>query len=261
MKKQIIFVFLLLVSLILLVSCTNQTSVIKQFVCSDGSIVDNASKCIVPQTVQQPLDNVNKDITKNENLNKQEPTVIENKFEPIVITGQGKSVSKKFELGEGLVTFKIKNTGSSNFVVKFYDPDGNYELLANEIGSFNGMSALGVQGGNYIFDVDSSGSWEIDVDQPKIDRTETITQFSGKGKSISNFFNLNSGIKIINMQNTGSSNFVVKLLDKDGNYVELLANEIGSFKGSKVINIEQSGIYLFDIDSNGNWVINIEEPQ
>ena len=40
--------------------------------------------------------------------------------------------------------------------------------------------------------------------------------------------------------------------------VELLANDIGSFNGSKAVGIASSGIYILDVTADGNWTITIE---
>lgn len=60
------------------------------------------------------------------------------------------------------------------------------------------------------------------------------------------------------MSHDGSSNFIVWLMDDQGNKVELLANEIGSFDGSTAISITTPGTYLLDVDSDGNWKASIE---
>jgi hypothetical protein len=59
------------------------------------------------------------------------------------------------------------------------------------------------------------------------------------------------------MQHTGTSNFIVHLLDSSGNIVEFLANQIGSFTGSAAVGITQPGIYLLDITADGEWSITI----
>ena len=45
------------------------------------------------------------------------------------------------------------------------------------------------------------------------------------------------------------------------NVVDLLANEIGSYSGSKGIKISEPGKYLLNIQSDENWSISIETPQ
>jgi hypothetical protein len=66
---------------------------------------------------------------------------------------------------------------------------------------------------------------------------------SGTGQQTSEFFSIGEGLARFEMTHTGSSNFVVKLLDDQGQMVDLLVNEIGNFDGSKATNISNMGIY------------------
>ena len=83
--------------------------------------------------------------------------------------------------------------------------------------------------------------------------------FTGHGQQASPSFTLGSGLTTFHMEHTGSANFVVVLLDDQGNWVDLLVNEIGSFNGSKAIGIDAPGIHLLDIQANGDWEISIEQ--
>ena len=60
---------------------------------------------------------------------------------------------------------------------------------------------------------------------------------------------------VVAFEHDGSSNFIVKLLDGDGDTVEYLANEIGSFEGSSAIKIDKAAAYLLDVDADGSWSI------
>jgi|WetSurMetagenome_2_1015567.scaffolds.fasta_scaffold409913_1 hypothetical protein len=82
---------------------------------------------------------------------------------------------------------------------------------------------------------------------------------SGNGKGAA-LVTLDQGLTIFNMTHDGSSNFIVHLLDSNGGLQELLVNEIGLFKGPKLVGIEESGLYGLDIDADGNWTINITQP-
>ncbi len=59
------------------------------------------------------------------------------------------------------------------------------------------------------------------------------------------------------MAHDGEKNFTVWLLDKDGERVSggLLANEIGSFEGSKAIQVPRDDIYLLQVEADGLWYV------
>jgi hypothetical protein len=60
----------------------------------------------------------------------------------------------------------MSHAGSSNFAVWLLNDKGEREeLLVNEVGSFNGSKALGIENeGDYLLDVNASGNWAIIVE-------------------------------------------------------------------------------------------------
>lgn len=93
-------------------------------------------------------------------------------------------------------------------------------------------------------------------------KTPIIIEKSGTSNTATEIFYLQKGLARITLTYTDmskySSNFIVKLLDENGQYKDLLANEIGSYTGTKAIRIEQSGMYLLDITAEGKWNVKIE---
>jgi len=84
--------------------------------------------------------------------------------------------------------------------------------------------------------------------------------FTGHGPQVTGFFTLASGLTTFHMEHAGSANFIVLLLDDQGDWVELLVNEIGNFDGSKAIGIDAPGLHLLDIQADGDWTITVEQP-
>lgn len=83
--------------------------------------------------------------------------------------------------------------------------------------------------------------------------------FSGIGKKITDEFYLQKGIAKIGMTHAGGrSNFIISLLDTEGNNVDTLANEIGEWEGQTAIRIERSGYYLMDVTADGSWTVVIQ---
>jgi len=180
--------------------------------------------------------------------------------EEIYLSGSGKEASKIFTLTKGASVFEMKSIGSRNFAIWLLDESGDrVDLLVNEIGSFDGSKMIYIENeGNYILDVTANDKWKVSIKQPRPTNAPEINIFSGKGKQYIGPFYLKSGLKRFTLKNKGNRNFAVWLLDKDGSYVELLANEIGSFDGSRAVGIDEEGIYFFDISSKGSWQITIE---
>lgn len=181
--------------------------------------------------------------------------------EQISLSGTGQQASKKFTLESGLSIFRMTHSGQSNFGIWLLDENGNnIELLVNEVGTFNGAKAVGInKKGTYILDISADGQWTVKIEQPRPITAPSIPKtFSGIGQQVSEFLTIPKGLTTFRMTHNGQSNFGVWLLDKNGNNVELLVNEVGIFDGSKAVGIPSTGIYLLDISADGNWSVIIE---
>ncbi len=85
---------------------------------------------------------------------------------PLNITGEGQSVSQFISLQSGLTRFDMTHDGDSNFAIWLFDDDGSrVDLLVNEIGEFDGSTAIGVDQGTYILDISADGNWKVDITQ------------------------------------------------------------------------------------------------
>jgi adenine-specific DNA methylase len=155
----------------------------------------------------------------------------------------------------------LRNTGESNYIIELLDKDANIvDLLVNEIGVYDGTKAIRIPAaGEYTFNVESSGSWIVDVLQPgaaELAQNVSLPQtFTDQGPHHTVFFTAKTGALRLTLQHTGSSNFIVELLDAQGRLVDLAANEIGPYQGTKVVRIPANGIYLFTVEADGAWTI------
>jgi len=181
---------------------------------------------------------------------------------PLAFTGHGQQVTNAFSLGGGLTTFHMEHSGSRNFIVWLLDAHGGLvDLLVNEIGSFNGGKAVGIDApGIHLLDIQADGDWSITVQQPKPASAPSPPQTcTGHGQQFSSFFALAAGLATFHMEHSGSSNFIVWLIDAHGDLVELLVNEIGNFNGGKAVGIDAPGIHLLDIQADGDWSITVQQ--
>ncbi|MEN4043543.1 MAG: hypothetical protein PQ971_01680 [Methanobacterium sp.] len=76
-------------------------------------------------------------------------------------------------------------------------------------------------------------------------------KLSGSGQEATENFHLNSGLARFKMKHQGSSNFAIVLYSTQGEYIDLLVNEIGSFDGSTAVPIHSSGEYMLDVSADG----------
>lgn len=182
--------------------------------------------------------------------------------EPIELSGTGQKATQKFQLEQGLSVFSTTYRGSDNFIVWLMDGETgqNIDLVANEIGSSNGSKAVGITSdGDYILNVQANGPWTVTITQPRKSAIQSAPlTLQGTGNKASEVFTLDSGLRTFYMDYRGSDNFIVWLMDDQGRQVDLLANQIGNFNGSKAVGIPQTGTYLLNIQANGKWKVSIE---
>ena len=91
-------------------------------------------------------------------------------------------------------------------------------------------------------------------------RPITLTE---SGPEATRPFQLESGLTVIEMKHQGNANFIVDLLDENGNSVAPMgvANVIGPFQGSTPVQIKRGGQYLLDVQNAGNWQIVVRQPR
>ena len=98
---------------------------------------------------------------------------------------------------------------------------------------------------------------------PEAKKISLIKEFEGIGDRVTDSFYLNKGFTKVTSTYDGNSNFIVYLIDKDGNK-ENIHNEIGSYDGEKALTIRPAENYRLEIkaqgwDSAGSWTIKLEQ--
>ncbi len=181
--------------------------------------------------------------------------------QPINLSGSNQQATQQFQLQAGLSVFTYSYSGSGNFIAYLMDNNGNeITSVANTIGSSNGSIAVNIpSAGSYLINVQAAqGSWNFNITQPRPSTAPSTTSFNGNGQQATSLFYLSSGLHVFQTSNSGSGNFIVYLLDQNGNVVDSVANSIGSSNGSQAEGIDSSGIYLLSVQSEGSWTISIQ---
>jgi hypothetical protein len=217
-------------------------------------------------------DNDNNDDDSNINDVDNTPTA-RDQIANVTYSGTGDKISEKFLLQSGVTIFHMTHSGSSNFIVTLYNDTGNYEdLLANEIGTYDGAALVGVKTGNIIgtepgqhyLQIEADGAWSIVIEQPRVSSAAALPQtLTGSGPDVLVPIDLTSGVAVFNMTHSGTSNFIVTLYADDGDYVDNLANEIGAYSGETSVTVNgglfnaSPGIHWVTVDADGDWTIKI----
>ncbi len=86
-----------------------------------------------------------------------------------------------------------------------------------------------------------------------------LLEFGGHGNEATQLFRLSSGLIRCDYTHDGEWNFIVYLLDEQGDSVALLANEIGACEGSSANGVRDAGNYLLDVTGDVNWTITLSQ--
>ena len=91
----------------------------------------------------------------------------------------------------------------------------------------------------------------------------TSVRISGEGPQMSQVFTLKKGLNVFKYKHKGDGHFSITLIDKQGEYEDLIANDIGHFSGSKGINIRRKNKYIVNIkaDPGAEWLITVDLPE
>ncbi|MGO2862312.1 MAG: TM2 domain-containing protein [Brevibacterium sp.] len=172
-------------------------------------------------------------------------------FEEIKESGSGDSIiSIPPEASAGLVI--ASNTGSGNFVIDVLDESNQStgDLLVNEIGSYEGTTAYGINafGEASTLQVTSDGEWTIDIAP-----ISAAPELESAGTGDAAFLYTGTAAQLT-ATHSGDSNFVVQE-DVDSFSMGLLINEIGSYEGTVPLT---KGPSLITVNADGEWTLTTE---
>ena len=182
----------------------------------------------------------------------------------ITLSGSSQEATEPFQLERGLTVIEMQYQGNANFIVDLLDQQGDSVApmgVANVIGNFEGSTPVQItQGGQHLLDVQASGPWRIKVRQPRASSAPKTTSFKGTSAEATDLFELSGSLHRFELTHSGDENFIVDLLDQNGESVTMmgLVNEIGSFEGSKAVQVPEDGIYLLSVQANGPWTVKID---
>jgi hypothetical protein len=189
--------------------------------------------------------------------NTPEPTVTPTPApKPLEFTGKGSKVVEVTKWS-GPAIIHMVYTGSSNFAVQNFDADGNnIDLLANEIGNYDGWKPMDFKEDEATtrLQVEGTGTWTITVyplDTQYMKIAQVPGTYQGKGDEV---VYLQGGTPdTATFTYTGKRNFAVLSYTADGSE-DLLVNEIDAYEGQIILS---KGTVLLIVESSGPYSIEI----
>ena len=145
--------------------------------------------------------------------------------------GQGDKIVR-FTAQEAPTVARITAAGGGNFGVVSYVGTEYNDLLVNVIGTYGGWVYVAPSVDR--FEITSSGSWTVEVRPITTARSWLASEpIAGKGDAVLMLSGGASGITTI--KNQGSGNFAVVAYTPEGEYLDLIVNEIGSYSGEVML--------------------------
>lgn len=187
-----------------------------------------------------------------------QPTIMEP--DPVEFSGTGQRVTDSIPIQGGFTAFHLTHTGQSNFIIELQDASTAEmrELLANEIGSWQGNIATGLAAGEYLLDVTADGNWTAEIRQPRpgeADAHQLPIEVADAYPNYAGPIYFPGGTRIL-ASYAGESNFIVQLLNAQGELVDLAFNEIGAFEGETTFAGEGYG--WLQVKATGDWMVTLE---
>ncbi len=186
--------------------------------------------------------------------------------------GEGTKTLGPIKLRQGLTIVNLKNQMGPNSLFKaeiFVDENNNGKLDKNEgwtglgisVGysqaeNFKGSFAFKAQNQNYFVYI-QGGRWQVKVNQPSknISNKENPKKWTGKGYQVTKQFYLPEGEYKFKAKHNGSGNFIIYLIDENGNSTGRLVNVIGKKDIDFNVNNLFTGNYVFEVRADGEWEI------
>ncbi len=127
----------------------------------------------------------------------------------------------------------------------------------NVIGPYEGRSVQNDRDSNpAVLEVRAEGSWSIRFEPVAAATEYAAGVFAGRGNDVVRLASPTEGLTTATLTFSGSRNFIVKGLDINGAYMDLMANQIGDFSGQVLV---EPGIQLLEVRGNGGtWTIQID---
>ena len=172
---------------------------------------------------------------------------------PITLTGNGDDIVD-FGKWEGAAIGVFTYSGSSNFIVRSFDDEGEYvDLLINTIGSYQGTVPIDFASDEQTsrLEIKASGPWEVQILPLSYARRGTVP---GNITGSSDDVVILTGEKpdLVKATSTGNSNFIVWSYSSSDR--DLIFNEIAPYSGTAMLD---SSTIVLTISAEGNWTLEI----
>jgi hypothetical protein len=180
----------------------------------------------------------------------------------VTFSGSGIQTTSTFLLDEGLVVATATHSGSQSFIVDLVRVGEGSKALVNDTGAVSVKTADRVEATTqYQLSIRADGAWTVTLEQPRPTTAPGLPHsYSGRGDSVTTFVALSAGTITARTTHNGAGEFSLRVIGTDGRIAQFVFIATGPFNGSKSFGLSTGGIYLIDVEANGDWTVDIEQP-
>lgn len=151
------------------------------------------------------------------------------------------------------VFIHLTHQGNSNFIVSAKDKNAeNISLLVNEIGNYSGNVIIYPDGKTLKYlEITADGNWTAEIKSLGKSRKWNKKNIEGSGDDVIQLGKPLPSSTKLKLTFTGNDNFIVTTFNQKGQRLDLKANEIGNYSGTKFLG--KSVKYLEIIGTGGTW--------
>jgi hypothetical protein len=176
----------------------------------------------------------------------------------IRLSGRGPSVSRPFRLLRGLAVFNASHHGSDSFWLYLLNEQGRVKrVLVGRTGRYAGSVGFGVPFGTYRLRVTTVSSWRVVVSEPRLVPAAPLPRtYTGGNQTLVGPFRGRGDVRLT-ARYDGSHDFVVDLLNEEGDAQYTVVEETGPVRSSARLAALEDGSYYLNVDADGPWVVTL----
>lgn len=212
---------------------------------------DEGNNETTEQETEEETDDTTEEETEEETEDVEEP-------DPQSFSDSGAVVEDDIEIEGGLTVVDATHTsGEGNFQVHLVPSEGEFdEMFVNEIGEYEGQTAALIEGDTYQLDVEADGDWEIEIRQPRAASGDSLPQSIGDEiNQVYGPFEFDNSHTATG-EHTGDGNFIVHVYPPEGDFGEMVFNEIGEYEGETTF--RHDGVGWVAVEADGEWSLELE---
>jgi hypothetical protein len=181
------------------------------------------------------------------------------------LSGSSNQITAPFALKAGLAVFQsVRAANDGYFYIDLLDSNAQQlSTIASGSVPLDIADAVNIPAdGMYTLQVQADRGWTVNVWQPKASYAPApaTQRWSGKYSQATSLFSLKAGQATFHAVSANSqAHFAATVLDQNGQWVGDIVNAAGAADQSSAIEIPVDSVYLIEVQSDGDWTVEVQQ--